>query len=307
MSHRLTIDRLPTETAQTEAGGAFGRVAPVVHLLWNVPLRVAVVLLVVTLAATPADAMAAPQVDRYVVQQGDTLANIAARMGVSIWALAEVNGIQNADLIYVGQALALPSESTPVAPETAPTAAPAGSVYVVRQGDTLSSIAAHHGTSAAALMSANDISNADRIHEGQLLFIKSSTSESSGTSSERSAAPTGSRWIDIDLSGQRLTAYQGNTAVFSALVSTGIAGWRTPVGEFAVRTKVRAQTMSGPGYNLPNVQYVMYFAGENAIHGTYWHKNFGHPMSHGCVNLPTAEAGWLYKWASIGTPVVTHY
>jgi lipoprotein-anchoring transpeptidase ErfK/SrfK len=108
------------------------------------------------------------------------------------------------------------------------------------------------------------------------------------------------------LSEQRLTAYQGDTAVFSSLVSTGVAGRRTPVGNFAVRTKVRAQTMSGPGYNLPNVQWVMYFAGENAIHGTYWHKNFGHPMSHGCVNLPTAEAGWLYKWASIGTPVVTH-
>lgn len=302
----MTSDRSPVKRTGTTAHGvgaglAFRAALP--SLAWQ---RRAVALLVVVLFAVPTSALAAPQIDRYVVQRGDTLANIAARMGVSVGALAEVNGIRNADLIYVGQALALPSESMAAAPETASTTAPVGSVYVVRGGDTLSRIAAHYGTSAAALMSANDISNPDRIQEGQLLFIKSGASESSGTSSERGAAPTGSRWIDIDLSEQRLTAYQGDTAVFSALVSTGIAGWRTPVGEYAVRTKVRAQTMSGPGYNLPNVQYVMYFAGENAIHGTYWHKNFGHPMSHGCVNLPTADAGWLYKWASIGTPVVTH-
>jgi lipoprotein-anchoring transpeptidase ErfK/SrfK len=91
------------------------------------------------------------------------------------------------------------------------------------------------------------------------------------------------------------------------LVSTGVAGWRTAVGEFAIRAKVNSQTMSGPGYYLPNVQYVMYFYGAVAIHGTYWHDNFGHPMSHGCVNLPMDAAGWLYKWASIGTPVVSHY
>jgi lipoprotein-anchoring transpeptidase ErfK/SrfK len=276
-------------------------------LPWAAWRRLALAVLVGGSVAVPASALAAPQLDRYVVKQGDTLANIAARMGVSAQDLADANGIQNANLIYVGQALALPGEPAAVMTEAATTTASSGSVYVVRQGDTLSSIAAHHGTSAAALMSANAISQADRIHVGQLLFIRSVTSESSGAASEPDAAPTGSRWIDIDLSNQRLTAYQGHTAVFSALVSTGVAGWRTPVGEFAVRTKVRAQTMSGPGYHLPNVQWVMYFAGENAIHGTYWHKNFGHPMSHGCVNLPTAEAGWLYKWASIGTPVVTHY
>jgi lipoprotein-anchoring transpeptidase ErfK/SrfK len=65
--------------------------------------------------------------------------------------------------------------------------------------------------------------------------------------------------------------------------------------------------MTGPGYNLPNVPYVMYFYGANAIHGTYWHNNFGHPMSHGCINLRTGDAAWLYSWASIGTPVVVHY
>jgi lipoprotein-anchoring transpeptidase ErfK/SrfK len=65
--------------------------------------------------------------------------------------------------------------------------------------------------------------------------------------------------------------------------------------------------MSGPGYYLPNVPYVMYFYRGYGLHGTYWHHNIGTPMSHGCVNLPTAEAGWLFNWASVGTKVVTHY
>jgi len=62
--------------------------------------------------------------------------------------------------------------------------------------------------------------------------------------------------------------------------------------------------MSGPGYNLPNVQFVAYFYRDYAMHGTYWHDNFGHPMSHGCVNLRNIDAEWLYGWAPIGTPVL---
>ncbi|MEJ5199253.1 MAG: L,D-transpeptidase, partial [Anaerolineae bacterium] len=88
---------------------------------------------------------------------------------------------------------------------------------------------------------------------------------------------------------------------------SGVAGHRTPVGRFAIRTKIRSQRMVGPGYNLPNVPWVMYFAGANALHGTYWHNNFGRPMSHGCINLRIPDAQWLYNWASIGTPVVVHY
>jgi lipoprotein-anchoring transpeptidase ErfK/SrfK len=77
----------------------------------------------------------------------------------------------------------------------------------------------------------------------------------------------------------------------------------TPIGEFAIYSKVRSQTMSGPGYTLPNVQFVAYFYTSYAIHGTYWHDNFGHPMSHGCVNMRDLDAQWLYSWAPIGTPV----
>jgi len=65
--------------------------------------------------------------------------------------------------------------------------------------------------------------------------------------------------------------------------------------------------MIGPGYNLPNVPWVMYFYDGYAIHGTYWHHNFGHPMSHGCINMTIPDAHWLYNWAPKGTLVVIHW
>jgi lipoprotein-anchoring transpeptidase ErfK/SrfK len=221
--------------------------------------------------------------------------------------LAEMNGILNANLIYVGQVLVVPGVQASASADIDTAAGSSGSVYVIRRGDTLSSIAARHGTSLAAIMSANRISDENRIYAGQRLIIGSGVTASPESYTAPDSVPTGARWIDIDLSAQRLTAYQGDMSVFSTLVSTGTARHPTPVGEFAVRTKIDAQTMSGADYYLPNVQYVMYFAGANAIHGTYWHNNFGQPMSHGCVNLPTADAAWLYSWASIGTPVMTHY
>ena len=64
--------------------------------------------------------------------------------------------------------------------------------------------------------------------------------------------------------------------------------------------------MTGPGYYLPGVPYTMYFYKGYALHGTYWHDNFGTPMSHGCVNLETNDAEWLYEFASVGTLVNVH-
>jgi lipoprotein-anchoring transpeptidase ErfK/SrfK len=113
----------------------------------------------------------------------------------------------------------------------------------------------------------------------------------------------GSKWIDIQLSTQTLTAYENDTPVLSALVSTGVPGMSTPVGKYAIIRKVRSQVMSGPGYYLPNVEFVAYFYRGYAIHGTYWHNNFGRPMSHGCVNMTNPDAEWLYNWAPKGTTV----
>jgi lipoprotein-anchoring transpeptidase ErfK/SrfK len=118
-----------------------------------------------------------------------------------------------------------------------------------------------------------------------------------------SPVPPLEKTIVIDLSDQTLTALENARPVFSALVSTGQAYTPTPVGEFAIYAKLPSQTMTGPGYRLPNVQFVAYFYSAYAIHGTYWHDNFGHPMSHGCVNMRDIDAQWLYAWAPIGTPV----
>lgn len=117
----------------------------------------------------------------------------------------------------------------------------------------------------------------------------------------------GERWIDVDLTNQMVYAYEGDVIVNSFLVSTGT--WMTPTvtGKYKVYVKYRSASMSGPGYYLPDVPYIMYFYKGYGLHGTYWHSNFGTPMSHGCVNLRTEEAGWLFNWASVGTVVNVHY
>ncbi len=114
------------------------------------------------------------------------------------------------------------------------------------------------------------------------------------------------RWIDVDLTHQRLTAYEGQTMVRTTLISTGLPRTPTPTGQYHIGIKLRYDDMSGPGYYLPDVPYTMYFYGGYGLHGTYWHNNFGHPMSHGCVNLPTPEAEWLFNWAKVGTLVNIH-
>jgi len=117
----------------------------------------------------------------------------------------------------------------------------------------------------------------------------------------------GARWIDVNLSQQMVYAYEGDVAVNSFLTSTGTWQYPTVTGKYKVYVKYISTRMTGPGYDLPNVPYVMYFYKGYGIHGTYWHNNFGTPMSHGCVNLSIPDAEWLYYWASVGTVVNVHY
>ena len=114
--------------------------------------------------------------------------------------------------------------------------------------------------------------------------------------------------ILVSLSRQTMWVYKGDDIVLTSLVSTGRAGFETPTGTFQILSKLPSQTMEGviggEYYNVPNVPNVMYFTNEgHALHGTYWHNNFGTTMSHGCVNLPMDVAAWLYNWAPVGTPV----
>jgi lipoprotein-anchoring transpeptidase ErfK/SrfK len=116
----------------------------------------------------------------------------------------------------------------------------------------------------------------------------------------------GERWVDVDLSEQRVYAYEGSTIVNTFIVSTGTWLHPTVTGTFKIYIKLLYTDMSGPGYYLPDVPYTMYFYSGYALHGTYWHSNFGVPMSHGCVNLSIPDAGWLFNWASVGTIVNVH-
>ena len=111
------------------------------------------------------------------------------------------------------------------------------------------------------------------------------------------------RWIDVNLGAQQVTAYEGASPVRTFVVSTGT--WRHPTvtGQFRIYLKYRSTPMAGPGYYLPGVPFTMYFYRGYALHGTYWHNNFGTPMSHGCVNLQTPDAEWLYEFAALGTLV----
>lgn len=123
----------------------------------------------------------------------------------------------------------------------------------------------------------------------------------------RTDAPAdGKRWIEVDVANQRLTAWQGDVPVFQTTVSTGKPGWHTVPGTFAIYRKYEETRMRGPGYDTPDVPWTMYYYRGFAIHGAYWHNNFGTPVSHGCVNLRVPEAKALFAWAEVGTEVVVH-
>lgn len=117
--------------------------------------------------------------------------------------------------------------------------------------------------------------------------------------------------IVVSISQQTMWAYENGELVTASLVSTGtgnVPETVTPIGYYSVLVKYDVQTMEGTisdeYYNVPDVPYVMYFDNlGNALHGTYWHSNFGSPMSHGCVNLPMDIAAFLYGWAPEGTAV----
>ena len=117
---------------------------------------------------------------------------------------------------------------------------------------------------------------------------------------------TNQRWIQIDVARQRLIAWEGNTPVYAVIVSTGKSSSPTPTGVFAIQSMHRTARMQGETYDIPDVPYTMYYSGHYATHGTYWHRQFGTPVSQGCTNVAVNHAEWLFNWASIGVPVVVN-
>jgi lipoprotein-anchoring transpeptidase ErfK/SrfK len=114
------------------------------------------------------------------------------------------------------------------------------------------------------------------------------------------------RWLEIDLSDQQLIAWEGGTTRYTTTVSTGKPSTPTHSGIFTIQRKLPEDRMRGADYDVPNVPDVMYYHRGYAIHGAYWHNQFGTRVSHGCVNLPLEAAAQIYEWTSIGTPVVIH-
>jgi LysM repeat protein len=244
----------------------------------------------------------------HTVQRGENLYRIALRYGTTVNAIVAANGLTNPNRIYVGQRLVIP-DGTGSAGTTAPSTTTSGT-YVVRRGDTLSSIARRFGTTTTSLAQLNGIANPSLIYTGQVLQL-------SGTGTEPAPAPSddGKR-IVVDLSEQHLYAYEGSQLVYSFVASSGAAPYYTRTGEFSVLSKIPNAYGSSWGFWMPHWLGI-YWAGsaQNGIHAlpvsasgqTLWASCLGRPMSYGCIVLGSYEAQLLYNWAQIGTPVSIRY
>lgn len=119
------------------------------------------------------------------------------------------------------------------------------------------------------------------------------------------------QWINVDLGQQTLVAYEGDRPLFATLISSGKQGFEPPLGLFQVHKKFVTGTMNGPDpdeewYEVEEVPWVMYYWESYALHGTYWHNDFGKPRSHGCTNLAPADAKWLFLWTAPAVPFGWH-
>ena len=120
--------------------------------------------------------------------------------------------------------------------------------------------------------------------------------------------PESEKHIEISLDRQFLLACESNVPVFAARVATGQVHYETPTGWFRTFHKRPTYHMTGGAdvttvFDLPGVPWDSYFTDDGAaMHGTYWHNDFGHPHSHGCVNMTPQDARWIYRWTLPSVP-----
>lgn len=242
----------------------------------------------------------------YVTQRGDTLSQIAKDQGMSLAELMRLNGLINENYIWVGQTLRLTARVSPVE-LTKPAKPQLAIIHIFKAGDTLAALAAENRTTVEAILRSNGLPHEKFIWVGQRLRIQPGLMPNGVKVNPLAAPANGRRWIEVNLTDQTLTAWQGDVAVMHTYISSGRSPTPTVTGHFKIGQKYSSQRMVGPGYDLPGVPWVMYFHGGYAIHGAYWHNNFGTPMSHGCVNMTPGESQILYNWAPAGTEVYVHY
>lgn len=196
------------------------------------------------------------------------------------------------------------STPTPVpSPSPSPSPTPAVVTYVVQPGDTLWEIANRFGITVESLALINDIADPNLIYPGQVLIIKGD---------EVGVEPIApipdilkGKEIVVVIHTQRTYAFEDGALLKTFIVSTGVAAHPTKIGKFRIMIKLDFDDMTDRStYYLPKVPWVMYFGNDDvswhegySLHGTYWHHNFGVPMSHGCVNLSIPDAEWIYNWS----------
>lgn len=141
-------------------------------------------------------------------------------------------------------------------------------------------------------------------------YAKEISVEESGTINEKKFTGV-NRWAEVNLSQQMAYMHLDDQTIMSFRISSGRAVTPTDPGEWNVYGKLPLRTMkgviNGEAYEVPNVPWVVYFHDGEAFHGTYWHNNFGTPMSHGCINMTIADAKMMYNFAYIGMRVSVHY
>lgn len=185
--------------------------------------------------------------------------------------------------------------------------------YTIQPGDNLSSIAVKFNTTVTDLIDLNGFIDGNFLEAGQVIEVVPGDPRTvrTATPTPQPSVPVGKygpKWIDVNLTTQTMIVYEGQTPVLTSRVSSGLGRTPTVTGTYRVYLKYKSQTMRGnilgERYEVPNVPDVMYFFSGYALHGAYWHNNFGRPMSHGCVNLPLGIAKRLYEWAPQGTIVM---
>lgn len=254
----------------------------------------------------------------YTVRPGDSLTILAQRYGISVARLMSMNGMGALRWLYVGQVIRVPGlPGVPGVPgatgqpnASAPVASlPHSMAHTVQTGESLSAIGHRYGVDPSVLMRVNGISNGSLLAVGQTLRIPSHEAleliAQLYPRLDNVRYPTYTeRWVEVDLSAQLAVAYEGGIPVRSFVISTGVGNTPTVTGTFRIWAKVEKQDMQGGNlaagnyYYLRDVQNVQYFFKSYAFHGTYWHNNFGRPMSRGCVNMTEDDAAWLFQWTS---------